>query len=69
MELQSLKESLEFEKKKNLDLERELNDFKARCTCCKREKVKIDLESQLDLDAHESSNINEVFPICLFHIK
>ncbi|KAG5147276.1 hypothetical protein JHK82_014157 [Glycine max] len=52
MEIESLKESIGYEKKKYLELETHLNEFKACCTCCKRGKIKNDPEdcSSVDLD-------------------
>lgn len=40
MEMRSLKESIEYEKKKYLVLETEFNEFKACCTCSEGGKVK-----------------------------
>lgn len=60
MEIQSLRESIGYERKKYLELETEMNEFKASCTCCKGAKVKADFECQLKLDAHESSHVSEV---------
>lgn len=60
MEIQSLKNNIEYEKKKNMDLEAEMNEYKASCTCCKGGKVKIDSACQLKLDAAEPSCTDEV---------
>jgi hypothetical protein len=39
----SLNESIEYEKKKNIELEKQLNEFRAAC-CCKGGNEKIDTE-------------------------
>lgn len=52
MEIGSLKESVGYEKKKYLELETQLNEFMACCTCCKGGKIKNDPEdcSSVGLD-------------------
>uniref|UniRef100_A0A0R0JHD3 Kinesin-like protein n=1 Tax=Glycine max TaxID=3847 RepID=A0A0R0JHD3_SOYBN len=63
MEIESLKESIGYEKKKYLELETHLNEFKACCTCCKRGKIKNDPEdcSSVDLDQPHNWEQEETF--------
>lgn len=44
MEIESLKESIVNEKTKYWEIETQLNDFKANCTCCKVGNIKNDAE-------------------------
>ncbi|XP_004500932.1 uncharacterized protein [Cicer arietinum] len=56
-ELQSLKESIEHEKKKNLGLETQLDEFRASCTCCKGINVKTVTEDYSSVDPDHPHNL------------
>ncbi|KAK7409908.1 hypothetical protein VNO78_00302 [Psophocarpus tetragonolobus] len=64
MEIESLKESIGYEKEKYLELETQLNKFKACCTCFKGGKIKNDAEdcSSLGLDQPHNLKQEETFP-------
>ncbi|KAK7351760.1 hypothetical protein VNO77_11439 [Canavalia gladiata] len=55
-EIESLKKSIGCEKKKYLELEAQLNEFKACCTCCKGGKVKTDPEDCSSVGPNERHN-------------
>nr|XP_007135999.1 hypothetical protein PHAVU_009G009500g [Phaseolus vulgaris]ESW07993.1 hypothetical protein PHAVU_009G009500g [Phaseolus vulgaris] len=63
MEIESLKESIGNEKTKYLEIETQLNEFKARCTCCKVGKIKNDPEdsSSVSLAQPHNSEQEETF--------
>ncbi|TKY75259.1 Kinesin protein KIF18A [Spatholobus suberectus] len=63
MQIESLKESIGYEKKKCLELETQLNEFKARCTCCKGGKIENDPEdcSLVGLDQPHYCEQEETF--------
>jgi len=44
MEIENLKESIANEKTKYSEIETQLNEFKANCTCCKVDNIKSDPE-------------------------
>ncbi|XP_027354591.1 kinesin-like protein KIN-6 [Abrus precatorius] len=56
MEIESRKESIGFEKKKFLELERQFNEFKACCTCCKGGKVKTEPVYCSSVDVDQPNN-------------
>ncbi|XP_020236012.1 kinesin-like protein KIN-6 isoform X1 [Cajanus cajan] len=63
IEIESLKESIGYEKKKYLELETQLNEFKACCTCCKGVKIKNGPEecSSVGLDQPHNWDQQETF--------
>nr|XP_007135997.1 hypothetical protein PHAVU_009G009500g [Phaseolus vulgaris]ESW07991.1 hypothetical protein PHAVU_009G009500g [Phaseolus vulgaris] len=63
MEIESLKESIGNEKTKYLEIETQLNEFKACCTCCKVGKIKNDPEdsSSVSLAQPHNSEQEETF--------
>ncbi|KAK7352235.1 hypothetical protein VNO80_17654 [Phaseolus coccineus] len=63
MEMESLKESIGNEKTKYLEIETQLNEFKACCTCCKVGKIKNDPEdsSSVSLAQPHNSEQEETF--------
>ncbi|KAL5073860.1 hypothetical protein RYX36_012844 [Vicia faba] len=62
-EILSLKESIGYEKKRNLELQTQLNAFRAACTCCKggNEKTNIEDGSLVDLDHLHDLDQQETF--------
>ncbi|XP_058785455.1 kinesin-like protein KIN-6 [Vicia villosa] len=62
-EILSLKESIGYEKERNLELETQLNAFRAACTCCKggNEKTNIEDGSLVDLDHLHDLDQEETF--------
>ncbi|ESW07994.1 hypothetical protein PHAVU_009G009500 [Phaseolus vulgaris] len=56
MEIESLKESIGNEKTKYLEIETQLNEFKARCTCCKVGKIKNDPEDSSSVSLAQPHN-------------
>lgn len=59
MEILNLKESIEYEKKKNLELEIQMNEFRACCTCCKGGKVKTSTEDCSSVDLDHPRNLDQ----------
>ncbi|KAJ7966883.1 Kinesin-like protein [Quillaja saponaria] len=58
-EIQSLRESVGDERKRCLELEKELKDLKSLCTCCTEVRVDTDLVSGLELGECESHTVHE----------
>ncbi|XP_061373289.1 kinesin-like protein KIN-6 [Gastrolobium bilobum] len=64
-EIQSLKESIGYEKKKYLELETQFNEFKACCTCCKGLKVKTDPEDCSSVGPVQQHNWEQEVVYCI----
>ncbi|KAJ1387629.1 P-loop containing nucleoside triphosphate hydrolase [Sesbania bispinosa] len=59
MEIQSLRDSIGYEKKKYLELETQLNEFKVCCTCCKGGRVKTDTDDCLSVGLDRPHNLDQ----------
>jgi len=59
MEIESHKVSIGIEKTKYLEIETQLNEFKAFCTCCKVGRIKNDPEDCLSVSLAQPHNAEQ----------